>query len=254
MNVPPTCEHVDKIPKGMRDATEFPCKVRAEWRVIDKTEGKHYSYCARHVEPHLIHGHTYSIFPEKDYSKPIPVNAGHHCLECSKVQRTCCQDSRVPMTFKEITGIPGALDDSFYAGEYSKEDVDEFEPWWVASMAEVDGKFYRANTRKVNGDCIFLVPGRGCSLHPRPSICLIYPFWITEKGEIIYEPGPATCSFEREGLPVKEAIPIIGETEESIRKHFSIIRKDSEEKGAVHHDITKWLLWKKNHEDHKQGE
>lgn len=176
---------------------------------------------------------------------PISVNAERYCLECSKTQRTCCQDSRVPMTFKEITGIPGALDDSFYAGEYPKEDVDEFEPWWKASMAEIDGKFYRINTRKApNGDCIFLVPGRGCSLHPRPSICLIYPFWITEKDEIIYELGPATCSFERDGLPVKEAIPIIGETEESIRKYFSIIRRDSEEMGDAHRGMIQWLLGK----------
>lgn len=68
MNVPPICEHVDKIPAQMKHGDEFPCGAKAEWHVIDKTDGTQHSYCVRHVGEHLTPGHTYSIFPERDYS------------------------------------------------------------------------------------------------------------------------------------------------------------------------------------------
>jgi hypothetical protein len=52
----------------MKHGDEFPCGAKAEWHVIDKTDGTQHSYCVRHVGEHLTPGHTYSIFPERDYS------------------------------------------------------------------------------------------------------------------------------------------------------------------------------------------
>ncbi|MEM1997737.1 MAG: hypothetical protein QW236_07765 [Candidatus Bathyarchaeia archaeon] len=41
-----------------------------------------------------------------------------------------------------------------------------------------DGAYYRLQTRFVNGSCIALLHGRGCSLGDyRPLICKVWPFW-----------------------------------------------------------------------------
>jgi Fe-S-cluster containining protein len=174
------------------------------------------------------------------------INAGKYCLACSGRQKTCCQGARVPMTVREMTVCTmerrQVFIDLFYAGEYTKEEVKDFEPWWMESMLEKDGKFYRANTRRVDGNCIFLKPGEGCILQPRPLICRIFPFWINDPGEIIYEPGEPLCDFEREGVKPIDALALIGETPQSILAVFHLIKTDSKKYGLSHRSLTKTLL------------
>jgi len=174
------------------------------------------------------------------------INAGKYCLECSQRQKTCCQDARVPMTIREMTNLiverHKVFIDLFYAGEYPEDDIKDFEPWWRESILEKDGKFYRANTRRVDGNCIFLKPGKGCTIKPRPHICRIFPFWINTSDEIIYEPGDKICDFEREGIKPVDALALIGETPESIRSLFKLIKNDSEKNRASHQALTKTLL------------
>jgi Fe-S-cluster containining protein len=176
----------------------------------------------------------------------VATSAGKYCLACSQRQKTCCQGARVPMTVLEMSALAvgrhQVFADLFYAGEYPKDDVECFEPWWKASMLEKDGKFYRTNTRWVDGNCIFLKPGMGCTLHPRPHVCRIFPFWINASDEIIYEPGDPLCDFEREGVKPVDALALIGETPKSIRALFQLIKIDCEKNSVSHHSLTETLL------------
>lgn len=171
------------------------------------------------------------------------------CAECAARQHTCCQTSRVPMTIMEILDIGAssgkALSELFTPAKYDRAPA---EPWWEKTMIESEGGLYRVNTaKKSDGSCVFLGPD-GCSLCDRPAVCRIFPFWMTSAGgeeKIIYEPGPAICSFEKEGLSVKEGIALIGETDASIRELFTTIKEDCEQNFRTHQLVTKLLLEKK---------
>lgn len=77
MQVPPTCDMSDY--SGM----SHPCPERAEWTVIDKTDGKVQYVCIYHLVTVLVRGHTYSIFPARDYSKPADrIVVGPRCPLC----------------------------------------------------------------------------------------------------------------------------------------------------------------------------
>lgn len=60
MNMPPECEHRE-------------CMGIGRWTVLDKTTGKIKTACERCVGEVLRLGHTYSIYPAKDYS----IHGGH---------------------------------------------------------------------------------------------------------------------------------------------------------------------------------
>ena len=73
MNVPPKCEFVDL--RNLDGSPKKVCWKHAPWVVIDKTTGKIEHRCWKH-EGCKIAGHTYSVFPAKDYTKPRSTSAG----------------------------------------------------------------------------------------------------------------------------------------------------------------------------------
>lgn len=62
MNVPPRCE--------FKEAVDPECGNLAPWVVIDKTEGTIRYICHICLNLKIVVGHTYSIFPARNYSRP----------------------------------------------------------------------------------------------------------------------------------------------------------------------------------------
>lgn len=158
------------------------------------------------------------------------------CHECVAQGVTCCSTPRVPFAIEDVKRIESAtgksVEDFAVLGVYEAKYTEGDEPWWIESLAVIDGVRYRANVRHLDGNCYFLVPGEGCSLGTnRPFVCRIYPFWVVD-GEVVYEPGEGECAAEKRGIPVKDALHVFGETEESIHWLFDKIRNDAEGRKA----------------------
>ncbi len=120
------------------------------------------------------------------------------CLQCAGNEESCCAESYVPLTIADIDAIlelGHTLEEATQAGEYYEEYLDDAEPWWRASMTEIEGRLFRVTTRKnERAQCVFLREGEGCLLGAnRPRVCKIYPFWVDESGAIIVEPGEEEC-------------------------------------------------------------
>lgn len=85
--------------------------------------------------------------------------------------------------------------------------------------------------------------GKGCTLDARrPSICRIYPFWVDDKENVIYEPGEAECFMEKKKISKEDALKLIGETESGIRSHFKKIKSDCVENKEQHEKLIRQLL------------
>ncbi len=175
------------------------------------------------------------------------------CLEHYKaIKDSCCNGANVPLTVKcleNITSLGHKLEDFAVAGEYDEEDVSGTEGWWADSMVKQGEKLYKINVQRTpNGDCIFLRKEKGCVLgENRPAVCKIYPFWVNEKGEIDYEDEEEKryCFLGKRGYSVPRAMEAMGETEESIRSYFELMRKDYVKNKRKHTKILLGLL-KKN--------
>ena len=122
----------------------------------------------------------------------------HICVKCSHMQETCCADSpRVPFTandLERLISLGHKVEEFAVAGEYTEEDFRGEEDWWEKSMIDIGGKFYKVNVRKKeDGSCHFLDKEKGCVLGSnRPAVCKIYPYWMNDKGSIIWEDGERT--------------------------------------------------------------
>ncbi len=173
------------------------------------------------------------------------------CLECSKKQRNCCQDNRVPLTLEDINNIT-SLGFNFFdfaiAGEYKVEIFINEETWWKNSMITIDNKHYKINTKNdEKGNCVFLNSGLGCTLGKnRPSVCKIYPFWVNDKEEIIYEKGEdELCYFGRKKKTILESAKLVGEDEKSLKSYFEKIKNDCIENKEKHQELISKILRKK---------
>ena len=174
----------------------------------------------------------------------------HSCLECSKNQITCCTLG-VPITIADIDRIISLgykLEDFAEPGEWEDEELEGNEDWWVNSVVEVDGTKYKIHLKEANGNeddekCIFLHEGEGCVLgDKRPYLCKLYPFWI-EDGELVYDdPEEHFCPINKNILPIKEALELMKETEETVRENFNNIKKDCIEKQEKLKELTLKLL------------
>ncbi len=173
------------------------------------------------------------------------------CLQCAGNSESCCAESYVPLTIADIDAILDLgypLEEAAQAGEYYEEYLDDAEPWWRASMTEMDGQLFRVTTRKnERAQCVFLREGEGCVLGARrPRVCKIYPFWVDARGAIIVEPGEEECCHIAEGaVPVERGIRMIDESPESILEYYRDIQRDCEENGARHRELLVHLLGKK---------
>ncbi len=170
------------------------------------------------------------------------------CLECSKKQRNCCQDNRVPLTLEDINNIT-ALGFNFFdfaiAGEYDVEDFIDEETWWKNSIITIDNKHYKINTRNdEKGNCFFLKDGLGCTLGKnRPAVCKIYPFWVNDKEEIVYERGEEElCYLGRKKRTILESAKLVGEDEKSLKSYFEKIKNDCIENKDTHRELILKIL------------
>lgn len=165
--------------------------------------------------------------------KPINPTTFSICLECKKHQKNCCNDSpRVPLTIEDIERIISLgfkIKDFLIVGEYSKQRLQNDEDWWRNSMVNIKGRLFKINTKKKeDGSCFFLKDGVGCALGEfRPTVCKIYPFWVNQKNEIIYEPGEKEyCYFGKLGISVSDGLKLIQGNEEKIHSYFLKIKDD----------------------------
>ncbi len=170
------------------------------------------------------------------------------CLQCAGNAESCCAESYVPLTIADINAILElgyTLEEATQAGEYYEEYLDDAEPWWRASMTEMDGRLFRVTTRKNEREqCVFLREGEGCVLgERRPRVCKIYPFWVDDRGAIAVEPGEEECCHIAGGAaPVERGIRMIDETPESIMQYYLDIKRDCAENRTLHRGLLLRLL------------
>jgi Fe-S-cluster containining protein len=179
-------------------------------------------------------------------TKPItfPVCAEHY----KDTKDSCCNNANVPLTInclQNIITLGYVLEDFSVAGEYSKEDIQGTEKWWMSSMFKRGNKFYKINVRrKPSGNCIFLKEGGGCVLGKnRPAVCKIYPFWVDKKGKIDYEEGEKEyCYLGTRGYSPPKAIKMMGETPKTIKSYFELMKRDCINNKEKHREILLNLL------------
>ena len=178
----------------------------------------------------------------------------HSCIECSKNQITCCTLG-VPITISDIDKIVSLgykLEDFAEPGEWDDEELEGNEDWWENSVTEVGGVKYKIHLKEANDEdedderCIFLRDGEGCVLgENRPSLCKLYPFWVEEDGKLVYDdPDEHFCPINKNILPIKEALELMKETEDSVRENFNKIKKDCTENQEKLKELTLKLLKK----------
>ncbi|MEA2037938.1 MAG: YkgJ family cysteine cluster protein [Nanoarchaeota archaeon] len=170
------------------------------------------------------------------------------CKECNGKRETCCTLG-VPVTIEDIKVIESQgykLDDFAVAGEWDEDEIDGNEEWWKKNLITVDGKHFKIHLReKENSHCFFLKDKEGCTLgDKRPALCKLYPFWVDdEKNEIEYDdPEEKFCHFHGKDIPLEEGMKLFGETEESIRSHFSKIKEDCDNNHEKHKEIILRLI------------
>lgn len=154
----------------------------------------------------------------------------------------------MPLTLEDIDTIT-SLGFNFFdfaiAGEYDVEDFINEETWWKNSIITIDNKHYKINTRNdEKGNCIFLKDGLGCILGKnRPAVCKIYPFWVNDKEEIVYEQGEEElCYLGRGKRTVLESAKLVGEDEKSLKSYFEKIKKDCIENKDAHRELLLKIL------------
>ncbi len=176
----------------------------------------------------------------------------HSCLECSKNQVTCCTLG-VPVTIDDIERIVALgykLEEFVEPGEWEDGELEGNEQWWIDSTIQVDGKKYKIHLKEssdTDDRCLFLRDGQGCILgDKRPHLCKLYPFWVNEIGKLVYDdPGDKFCPINKNILPVKDALALMNETEETVRQHFENIKEDSINNQEKHKEILLKMLKKK---------
>ncbi|MFA6427177.1 MAG: YkgJ family cysteine cluster protein [Candidatus Magasanikbacteria bacterium] len=172
------------------------------------------------------------------------------CLECKKINKVSCCEGwlKFPLMIEDIntiTSLGYQIQDFVIAGEYKLESMHDDEAWWKNSLIKIGKNFFKTNIKKnKNGDCIFLSDGHGCTLRDnRPLVCKIYPFWVDEKGEVVYEPGEeADCLMGQSGISVWEALKLVEEDNKTIQNYFSKIKKDCIENKDKHKKIILDIL------------
>jgi Fe-S-cluster containining protein len=169
------------------------------------------------------------------------------CISTGKV--TCCScQPWIPLTIEDIRRISRALGCDFkefcVAEERIREDAVYFDDWRLRNLTVINGSFYMLCMRKINNCCIFLRKGdcNGCALgSERATICKLYPLWIDFKDKVVYE-ADDFCFFIKDKVPIREALKMLGDTEESIRNYHLCIKQDFIENNALHRKMLITLL------------
>jgi Fe-S-cluster containining protein len=100
-----------------------------------------------------------------------------------------------------------------------------------------DGKILQIRDGR-KGECLFFEKG-SCTIYPvRPLVCRVYPFWFSEKGNIIADNNCLDCPIVCGKKPLnkspsaaatKAGIRKIGYTENELKRLLSQLRKEMEE-------------------------
>jgi len=103
------------------------------------------------------------------------------------------------------------------------------------------GRYYRLQTRFVNGSCIALIPNRGCTLGDnRPLICRVWPFWWGSEADLSSESFPIEIDGDCTmavlwNMSPKEILREFGCSERDLRKDLLKLSKALKE----HENILK---------------
>jgi Fe-S-cluster containining protein len=166
------------------------------------------------------------------------------CLECVKKNSGCCSSyPAIPLTIKDIKRIKKLGYDTknfIYIQRFQKNWIDYSEKWWSRSFVKHNDKIYKINMKKnKDGSCIFLKPGKGCTLgENRPYICKIYPFWVNKKGKVIYEKCEENnCLMGRRKYDVNVALRAVCENSRKIKKYHKEIKSDCLTRKSFHKKI-----------------
>ncbi len=172
------------------------------------------------------------------------------CIRCSKIGKTCCEDNtKVPITvgdIKELVSIGHRIEDFACAREYSEHDFDDDEAWYRETAVWINGMPYKLDLKKDGDRCIFL-GNNGCLLgERRPAACRIFPFWVDASGKVILDYDNIGCHMKDLQISAEDCMEQIGESEESIIRHFNKIKNDDrkEYEELVHSLIRKPIVLK----------
>ncbi len=162
------------------------------------------------------------------------------CQHCSTIQKTCCQQSDIIATDKDIERISSKGYKDFY-GFYKPQSYDygqEEDPNWDKYTINKNGTMQMIN-KTPEGNCIFL-GSYGCllDLETRPVICRIYPYYYNE--EQILELDPYKCPkgvIQSDEEWLKTNLSVDSQSAEKWRKQFYLELKE----GKIHNENRNML-------------
>ena len=185
--------------------------------------------CCYRFIPHFHGGHGHQML------------VGEICKNCANLGKTCCFDPRINPTMKEVDQLLVAGHKDFLVAYEYQNEGSWADRWDEAMVTEVDGKKYELcfSCGKDNA-CIFLAPGKGCTLNKfRPYICKVFPLWIS-RGTILIDTDFPACQ-----LKTYSIMRIMQEIEESPRSliHYcEEIIKDGLQRGADRRVLIEQLV------------
>ncbi len=157
------------------------------------------------------------------------------CLECSRVNPTCCrlnpgmEKSCFPLSLPEIEGIRDYLSsDDFFVREINDKSfllklarmIPESKKI-VYELFPLDNFHARLKTNR-DGSCCLLAED-GCLLPDdiRPAYCLLYPFWF-QNNRLIYLKDPL-CIAQNRHNNIRELIRLFRIDPQKLKKEFNLM-------------------------------
>lgn len=126
-----------------------------------------------------------------------------YCLECSKLKQDCCWENHAKFTTlgdaRRIAEFLGSDANTFVIyGSLKEKDLEEdiyinkrYSYYYDLTLR--DGKLLQLKD-KSDGSCFFQGEDGRCRIYPaRPLICRTYPFWYSEKREVILDGCSSDC-------------------------------------------------------------
>lgn len=163
------------------------------------------------------------------------------CLRCASLGLGCCSRCRPFILVEDLRLLLrkhslGKVKEVVEVGEiptiYLHHLLDP-------EMAQIyyfwNGVYYRLQTRFVNGACISLFPGKGCTLGDgRPLICKVWPFWWRSGLKPSKDDFPLVINGDCTmatlwNMPIEDILKEFSLSESVIRKQLLTLNKALEE-------------------------
>lgn len=173
------------------------------------------------------------------------------CLRCASHGLGCCsrcrpfilaEDLRLLLkkypkdkikAIVEVDTIP-----TMYLHHLMDSEMKQIYYFWI-------GTYYRLQTKFINGSCIALLPGRGCTLGDyRPLICRVWPFWWGSGADLTRNDFPievnGDCTMATHwGMSLREILREFGYSESSIRKDLLALSRSIKEHSKILREASK---------------